>query len=64
LIGSPLALERFFIAFPRSPGGMVSGRRPMPEVVYFGYGNRHDANRSSNAFASIRSRVLWPSVNH
>ena len=36
LIRSPLALERFFIAFPRSPGGMVSGRRPMPEVVYFG----------------------------
>jgi hypothetical protein len=66
LICSPPALERLFIASPwaeghrsRSNGGAGSKVACSKRLM-----DRYDANSSSSAFASFRSRVSNPSVNH
>jgi hypothetical protein len=63
LAGSRLTLERLFIGSPVGlVEGILDGQRSAPKVALFLLAD-YDANSSSSAFASFRSRVSNPSVN-
>jgi hypothetical protein len=69
---STLSFDRLAACFgaplhrvPRRLRGIVAGQRSRRKVTCsYSSTNRYAANSSSNAFASFRSRVSNPSVNH